>query len=226
VLQAGGGQYFDIMNFHTYPSFSSNWTSYGPGLLQKTNAIRAKMAEYNVNKPIIITEAGWHSNNPPSYPGSPEIQSRYVAQLFTQSMAANIEIMIWWMLYDPGSYYWENGLITDAGIRKPSFTAFQTIVSQLGTAHFERTLSVSETGASDMEVYEFEDYVHNKTIYVAWLNPIETNSVKPLRLATPSLLVSDIYGNSYIVHDGDDGAIDGHVTISVGGQPLYLVINK
>ena len=44
VLTAGGGDYFDIMNFHQYPAFASNWLppgSEGPGLIEKTLALRA-----------------------------------------------------------------------------------------------------------------------------------------------------------------------------------------
>ncbi len=41
VLNAGGGDYFDIMNFHAYPAFRGSWTpGKGSGLLEKANAIR------------------------------------------------------------------------------------------------------------------------------------------------------------------------------------------
>ncbi len=71
VLAAGGGQYFDMMNFHAYPAFSTNWAVRGPGLLQKTEFIRDKLREYGLDKPIISTESGWHSNDSPGLPGSP-----------------------------------------------------------------------------------------------------------------------------------------------------------
>ena len=36
VLRNGGGAYFDIMNFHTYPPFAASWATQGPGLYEKT----------------------------------------------------------------------------------------------------------------------------------------------------------------------------------------------
>lgn len=222
VLAAGGGQYFDIMSFHAYPAFWATWAAQGPGLLEKTEYIRNKLHEYDLDKPIILTEAGWHSNDAPVHPGSPEIQARYVVELYTQSMAAQVEVMIWWTLYDLGGYHWDNGLVTQEGIPKPSYYAFQTIVSELGTAHFQRALTSAETGASDMEAYVFTDHVHGRSIYVAWLDPMDTINVQPLRLAASIVTVRDIYGDSYEINDSDDGTSDGWVTIPVGGQPVYV----
>ena len=62
VLAAGGGDYFDVMNIHLYPAFSTNWATQGPGLLQKMEYVRAKMLSYSVDKPVIVTEMGWFSN--------------------------------------------------------------------------------------------------------------------------------------------------------------------
>ncbi|NLF15203.1 MAG: cellulase family glycosylhydrolase, partial [Anaerolineaceae bacterium] len=37
VLERGGGEYFDVLNFHYYPTaFASKWDPYGPGLIGKT----------------------------------------------------------------------------------------------------------------------------------------------------------------------------------------------
>ncbi len=227
VLAAGGGNYFDVMNFHAYPHFAFNWTSQGPGLLEKTQAVRAKMTAHGIgNKPIIITEAGWHSNNPPNSPSSPEIQARYVVELFTQSMAADIKIMIWWMLHDPGGFYSNNGLVTnDANPQpKPAFFAYRTAVNQLSTAHFQYRLSNAQTGHSDMEVYRFIDHVNQRIVYVAWLNPVDTTTVKLLNLWGAQATVRDIiYGNGQIVTDTNG---DGRVTIHVTGQPVYVEINQ
>ena len=222
VLAAGGGQYFDMMNFHAYPAFSTNWAVRGPGLLQKTEFIRSKLRDYGLDKPIINTEAGWHSNDSPGFPGSPEIQARYVVELFTQSMAGDIQVMIWWTMYDLESYYYENGLLTKDAVPKPSYYAFQTISSELGTTHFERQLTLAETGASEMEAYEFIDRVHNRMVYVAWLDPVDSIEVRSLRLAAPQVTVRDIYGNSHIANDGGDGILDGWVTIPISGQPVYV----
>jgi hypothetical protein len=223
VLAAGGGAYFDVMNFHAYPSFAPHWAEQGPGLLEKTQAVREKLAEYGwADKPIFITESGWHSNNPPQHPSSQQIQAAYVVELFTQALAADVEVMIWWMLHDPGSFYWDNGLVTDdvVPLEKLAFWAYQTAVSQLSTAEFEYRLTQAETGADDMEVYRFSDPVYNRRLYVAWLNPVNSSNIRPLSLPGSQAIVRDIiYGNAQTIVDGDG---DGYVTIQVGAQPVYV----
>ncbi len=73
VLENGGGPHFDIMNFHQYPPFAANWGApNGPGLVEKTRAIRAKLTEYGLDKPIMITESGMHSNDARPRPMTPE----------------------------------------------------------------------------------------------------------------------------------------------------------
>lgn len=227
VLAAGGGAYFDVMNFHSYPSFAFNWTTMGPGLFEKTMAVRAKLTQYGVgDKPIMITEAGWHSNNPPGNPSNQELQARYVPELFVQSMAADVEVMIWWMLHDPGGFYSHNGLVTagDEPTPKLAYWAYQTAVSQLSTTRFDYRLTVAQTGAEDMEAYKFFDFVYNRQVYVAWLNPVDSTAVKPLSLPGSQAVIRDsIYGNAQTIVD-DDG--NGFVTIQISAQPIYIEINQ
>jgi hypothetical protein len=242
VLAAGGGNYFDVMNFHAYPVYASNWTSgNGPGLLEKSQAVRSVLANYGHSKPLIITEAGWHDNSPPNpiLQSSPEIQARYVVQLLTQSYAAKLETMIWWMLYDiGGNYPYTNGLITwnsetSQMVEKVAYGAFQGAAEELATTHYTRKLSVNQTGSNDLEVHEFRDNTKNLIIYVAWLNPIKTTSSNTLRLAATEVLVRESVPNqpgaelrTYIIRDHNDGVVDGQVTVTVGGRPLYIEVKK
>jgi hypothetical protein len=228
VLQNGGGAHFDIMNFHQYPPFAANWGApNGPGLVEKTKAVRQKLAEYNLQKPIFITESGMHSNSPES----PERQARYVTMLYTQALVANVNSLIWFMLYDPGeSYPYRNGLITYVDSsnprpqRKPAFVAYQTAASKLTGAQFERAFTSEETKDMDMVVYKFVDK-DNEQLFVAWLGPISRTDSKLLKLPGTSAMVSDIYGVTRTVQDGDDGQVDGSITLSVGAQPVYVHIH-
>lgn len=233
VLAAGGGDYFDMMNFHFYPGFAPNWTGEawplsGPGLFEKAAFIRHKLEqEYGIYKPMVITEAGWYSDAPPFLPSSPEIQSRYVVKLHVQSMAADIKVMIWWMLYDAGIGYNETGLVTTATppVRKPAFGVYQTMVEEMKTAQFVRRLSDEETGNERLEVYQFADGAKNRTLYVAWLNVADHNSSETavLRLPAPTVTVKAMEGHvTQVLSDGNDGIEDGWVTISVSNRPVYL----
>ncbi len=230
VLKAGGGRYFDVMNFHSYPNFAPNWATQGAGLYEKAQFIQKKLHdEYGLEKPLVVTEAGMHSNDAPQLPMTPELQAQYVVRLFTQSMAANLQVMIWFMFYDPGSFYpFDNGLVTsdDPPQTKVAFNAYQTIVSELSTAHFERILTADETGATDMEAYRFRDNVKKQVVYVAWLNPDRTQETKPLKLPATQVLVRDIYGSMRAANDADDGVIDGMTTVEVSSQPVYIEVRQ
>lgn len=233
VLNNGGGDYFDVMNFHSYPAFYPVWTTNeGPGLLEKANAIRDVFALYELDKPFIVTETGWHDNaaSGPIIPGSEEIQARFVVELLTQGMAADLDIIIWWLLYDVGGGYpYDAGLVTndDTPVEKLAFSVYQDVVAELATAHFEKRLSTSETGNSLMEVYQFNDNVFSRTLYVAWLNRVDTDQTSTLRLTASSATVKNsITGNEYNVSDGSDGVVDGRINITVGADPLFIEVDK
>lgn len=231
VLDAGGGAHFDVMNFHSYPAFFKNWTSHeGPGLLEKAQHIRSILAKHHLEKPLIITEAGWMSNQSPgvSIPGSPEIQSRYVVELLTESMAAELEVMIWWLLVDPPfPYPYKNGLITEADTRKMSYFVFQDVINKLGTAHFIRTLSIGETGNPRVEAFLFQDNVYKRNIYVAWLNPVNTTLTTPLSLpVSAATMHNSLTGVATNVYDANDGRLDGKITVQIDATPIYIEVEQ
>lgn len=232
VLAAGGGANFDVFNFHAYPVFAHNWlppgvTDGGPGLLEKAQYLHAKLATYGLDKPIIVTEAGWHSNYDENNPGSEEIQARYVAQLFVQSLAADIDAMIWWMLYNPGDGGWENGLITEDNPprHKLAFTAYQTIVDRLTGREFVRVLPDAETGSTAMEAYEFTAATAGAALYVAWLDPMSSAATTTLALPGETAGMISLYGApGATINDAADGADDGVVHVPVSAQPAYIEV--
>lgn len=232
VLAAGGGDYFDVMNFHYYPLFAPNWTDDGGvGLFEKAQAVRSKLQQYNVNKPLVITEAGWHSDNDVASPSTPENQARYVVELFVQSMAADVDVMIWWMLYDPGDWS-ATGLVanTSPPQLKPSFTAYTTIVSQLSRTEFVRAVDAPapvhnpDGSIHSMNAYEFRDQPNGRTVYVAWMNPVNGTAVWPLQLPASQATLRNIYGAATVISDGDDGTVDGLITVPVSSQPVYVEV--
>jgi hypothetical protein len=232
VLNNGGGNYFDVMNFHSYPIFFPNWTTNkGPGLLEKGQHIQNVLAGYNLTKPIVVTETGWHSNNVPStIPGSPEIQAKYVIQLMTQGYALDAKIIIWWMYYDVGGgYQYENGLVTNSTppVAKQAYHIFQDFAETMDTARFVRKLTVAETGKLELEAYEFNDNVKNQRIFVTWLNPVTATGTESLRLPVSQAIVRNpIAGTQYSVSDGSDGKNDGYITVQVGARPIYVEVSK
>jgi len=229
VLANGGGNFFDIMNFHQYPPFAASWGApNGPGLLEKTNAVRAKLAEFGYsNKPLVITESGAHSNDAVGLPMTPELQARYVTMLYTQVMASNVDFMVWFMFYDPeAAYPYKNGLLTEATsnarpTRKLSFNAYRTAVDLLTDATFVKRWTAAETGNADLLAYQFTAK-DGAPFHVAWFGPITRTDTAPLRVTGGSATVRDIYGATRYVADADDGAADGKITLRIGAQPVYI----
>jgi len=213
---AGGGNYIDIFNFHYYPGFAYRWAPYGRGLMGKTAYFRSLLAQYGLNLPIVCTEIGQHSD--PSRGGSHETQSRYVVKSFVWAMAADLEYVNWFVLRDiTAGFPYLYGLLDDSWQRKPSFYAFSTLTEQLGHAVFVRTMSTGELGNAAAEGYVFSDQA--RQVYVVWMNDEVT---RPVRFAGSAAQVVDKYGAPSNISDGDDGMVDGLVTVNVGPSPVYV----
>ena len=177
VLAAGGGHCIDALAFHYYPPFESVWAPFGPGLSGKANYLRGKLDAYGLRGlPLLVTEAGYHSNADPRWPSTPEIQSGYVIKLFTQAIASSIPAMIWFSWTDLSDYWAANGLLDLNRQPKLAYSAFTVARRKLGTASFQRRLSVSEYGGSDVEAYLFDGAFG--PLYVVWANGSGTRKVR------------------------------------------------
>jgi hypothetical protein len=223
VLAAGGGQCLDVANFHYYPPYEHKWSAYGPGVVGKTNALRSKLGAYGLGGlPMIATETGYHSNNVPGAPGTPEVQADYVAKLFTQSLAADLGVLVWftWSDYDTAGYRYANGLLDQSLQPKLAYYAYQTASSKLGTAVFQRILDpTSELGGASLQGYLFN---RGGPLYVLWSDGTSAQSAS---LPGRSARVTDYVGNlGAPIADGDDGQVDGRVTVSVGSHPVYVEV--
>ncbi len=216
ILAAGGGNCFDVMNFHYYPAFESVWSSYGPGLTGKANYLRNKLSQYGLRKPMICTETGWFSGGH-SFPSTPDIQASYVPKLFVQSLAADLKISIWFSWIDPPGYG-DWGLLTLNLDRKPAFYAYRAAAKYIGRASFQNPLPVSILGSSALEGYSL--ILDQKPLYVLWSRDEVTRTVAlPLMQAQ----IIDKYGQTIgLSSDSDDGLIDGKIKIAIGPTPIYV----
>lgn len=243
VLDAGGGDYFDYMNFHYYP-FQHNraeWTDgEDSGLREKYASLKAEMDAHSVTKPFLITEVGWHSSTGNAqYPSSEEFQARRVVELMAQGLSIGSEVTIWWTFFDELQVFnYRTGLTTetDPPSTKPSYTAYIEVLRRLGNSTFVAN-TVLPTPQNDLEAYEFKEKGTNRRFYVAWVNPtawLDVNAVATfddttkLNLQVPgakATIFSKLGAQVQVINDGDDGDSDGTVTISVGRSPIYIVMN-
>jgi hypothetical protein len=234
VFSADGGDQFDIMNFHIYAAFYENWTTRGVGLREKAIAIRQLMNNHGLSgRPMMVTEAGWCSqdcNDPESRVKSQQNQARYVVALLTQSLAADLDAMVWWLLYDltpaQAGHLWAFGLVTDQNPPQPklSYHAYRTAVAKLGPAQYERMFSNAETGNNQVEFYQFFDEQCGCKRYVGWLNPLETSATWTVSVPHSQIRAYEIVNGALIAtwNDADDGVIDGKTRVTVTGAPRYF----
>lgn len=218
ALAAGAGKCFDVMNFHYYPVFASRWQSYGNGIAGKAAYFRGLLAQYGLgNKPLMCTEAGWHSDTDGLWPSSLQKQAEFAVQLFAQAKAARLLVNIWWTWMDPGSTVGSYGLLAQDGSPKLSYYAYQLAASKIGKATFSRTLSAQELGGASLEGYAFSG---TPLLYVLWSNDTAVHNV---RLTAAKVRVIDVYGKVIsTLTDAQDGVVDGRVTVPVGSAPVYV----
>lgn len=209
-LSAGGGNYIDIANYHYYPVFL-NWEPYGKGIIGKNNYIKAKMAQYGIEKPTMVTETGMNSDYV-------DWQSRYVVQTFTRAMAADIKAVSWFVFNDLPPV-WFYGLTNVDFSPKPAYVAFQVLEAQLSNVIYVRELNENELGDSGAEGYVFAR--QGKTIYVLWTNDAHTATTAVQANVIKKI---DMYGSQINILDGADGSEDGLVTVPYD-YPVYLILN-
>ncbi len=154
-------------------------------------------------------------------------------------MSLDIDVVIWWALVDGDpSFPYSTGLITkdEEWIARPSYIVYQQVVKRLGPSEFIE-VTVKPTAENDLEAYRFRDKRSNQTFYVAWLNPVapldvatlstfQDDDTQALQLpGTTATIIAKEGHNVAVLHDGDDGTLDAHVTVQVGRNPIYIVMD-
>jgi hypothetical protein len=229
-----GHDCFDVMNFHYYPCFRSNWKSYGIDILGKANYVQQKLTTYGfAGKPMIVSETGYPSG---VVWGDDERQSRYVIKVNVRARAAQMPAIIWYKSDDTGAGDLP-GLLDAARQPKPAYWAFDRMTDMLASATYQRTLTAADTGTSEIEGYSFS--VCGQRLDVVWTEGeswSSTNDDPEIQWKVPaeSLRVTDKFGNiagckdndhDGLCRDNDDGKNDGRTTITVGGDPLFVEYN-
>jgi hypothetical protein len=216
----------DVVNFHYYPLFQSVWAPYGTGLIGKTNYVRQMMAKYGMeDHTVFCTEIGWAGSESTVW-GSVEAQARYAVQGFVRGLSTDLSMIIWFKAHDRGMEHDLPGLLDADMNPKPSYYAFKTTSLTLSGATYMRDLLEADTGSIRIEGYMFKSRF-GRRLDVVWTTDdtpldVEDDPIVTLNVNAGVLTVIDKVGNEWQVQDGDDGKIDGRVTLQVGGSPLFL----
>jgi hypothetical protein len=150
ILEAGAAPYFDMVAYHAYLGYNSlhldedildttKWVEWGGILRGKASFLRSIMAEYQVDKPVFITETsqlcGWCASDPATYlPGLYDMQANMPARSFPRAMAADISGFIWYPLEER---FWQYSSLLDQWmLPKPAYDAYQTFNAMVANAEF------------------------------------------------------------------------------------------
>jgi hypothetical protein len=227
VLANCTGTCFDVANFHYYPPFRGAWNDYGPDIIGKATFVRLTMATYGFTRPVIATETSWPSA---LNWGSPELAARYVAKSYARSLAADLKATIWYAMLDADSS--NPGLLdstTTPGVLtpRPAYAAYQTLSALLSGASYQGVAPAIDP----IEGYQFT--ASGRRLDVYWYDcpymrqplsdgPHDCTNTGTLNVQASRIGVIDKFGAKVIKNDGDDGVVDGKVTLTVGSSPIYV----
>ncbi len=218
-----GSDYFDVFDFHYYPSFHTRWDDYGPGLRGKAVYYRQRLAGWGFDRPLMCSEAGRRSDPGQvidRVAGSDDEQSRYVVRLFTQGMSAGLLNVLWFTLADivepkqSGAAAW--GLLTQSLQPKPSYVAYSTLTRELSGLRYKGLASFK----GEIEGYVFS--ADNRETTVLWA---KSGSI-PVTFRGGQVTVINLQGEETTVLDGGNGdtdrRADGSVTIAATQNPVFV----
>lgn len=174
ILGNGGADYFDYVNFHGYPFYheqslhmeweTPGWEKRGGVVAGKIDYLREVMAQYSVDKPIILTESAltcpeWNQVDcAPPDEGFFDTQADYVVRLFVRNWALDVSSTIWYSFEGEGWRY--GGLVgSDANNPKPAYRAFQYMNDKLrdltwvGEAHYPSGVEGHIFSGSDYQTW-------------------------------------------------------------------------
>ncbi len=217
VLAAGGGGYFDILSYHSY-HYDGRWANWGGGTLGKTNHVRQTMQDYGVYKPLIMSEGAYRTYNDPALF---ETQANYLVTDYVRAHYLELWSYVWYGMKI--NNFGGSALLNSDGSPRPAYYAYQTLTAQLDGLYYDRKMSVGETGYSDVEGHVFQKVGRKK--WVLWSTGGVARQVAFRTYLSPTgqFRRTNKYGNASIFSDGDDGALDGWVNISVRA-PVYVEV--
>ncbi len=233
LMAAGGGQYFDIINFHYYRAFRWRWHDadnnvYNRGITYKARYLQDELRRYmgGKTKPILCSEVGEGSVGKDGKDLS-ELQANYLVQSMVRGKYAGIVSTIWFEGVDeawlPGIMN-TMGLIEEDGTPKLSYRVYKTLMQELSGARFIR---IRDDLDSRFEGYDFE--VNGMIKTVLWSTEEGYTKVS---LAVPNpgdtMRVMEKNGSYFDIADGSgldmDGEVNGRVEAIASESPRYYEV--
>ena len=217
VLEAGGADHFDWMNFHYYPAFSYRWDRYGAGVQGKASYVREVMEKAGIEKPVICSEIGQPNAGPVEEGYSDEKTMGLLYREMARAISADLEAIIWHKLVDRNKETRLYGLYTPELEAKPAAATFQTLTAALANARFAGRLDATESGNKRIEGYRFDlDDDTYSTLLIAW-NTAEEGAVE-MSLPTTEAVMTDIFGQKTALGPADSDEL----LVELSANPVLI----
>jgi len=213
VLRYGGGDYFDVMNFHYYYFAHETWNIIG-----KAVDLKNVLAFWGVTKPMICTEVGVFGYEEDYYLS---FQARYVPKVYVRGLSVDLGTILWFPLASSVGQSFEGGLLREEDLSaKPAYISYQTMTAELSDYIYS---AVIETGATNLEGYKFISSSSGKIKEVIWAQEDTSGSMS---FPYESIRVVSIDGSVQFITDGAtgdyDGTNNGQVKILITSSPVYV----
>jgi hypothetical protein len=142
ILRNGGGNCFDIVNYHAYtyyvggatPIQNANWPGSITAVPEKTEFLRQVLGQYGyANKPFINTEAALACYAATS--DCLEAQAMYIPRVYAEALALGLKAQVYYAMVNEAWFH--TGLLLPNLSPKPAYNAFKTASSFLEAAKYE-----------------------------------------------------------------------------------------
>jgi hypothetical protein len=198
ILRNQGAAYFDILAFHGYSGYSQgkiidetnqNFAARGGQIVGKVDFLHSVMAQYGVNKPLMMTETAlncWPTDE--CYPPNDtflQLQADYVVSAYVRSWSLSLTGAIWYTLEDSG---WQQTGLHTGQTSRPAYNAYVFMTNELKGA----TIGQALTQFAGLKGYQFT--TPTKRIWVLWAPDGMTSQT--ITLPGNVSLIYDLYGNS------------------------------
>jgi len=175
VLDVGAAPYFDIVPYHSYPPYVNRkidhdnaiggpWDALGGGVAGKARYLKQLMAEYGVDKPVFLNEAGFmcqpHNEWCVPEPSAEfyEVQATYVVRAFTRGIAAKVSGFLWYTIHEG----WRFTGLMKGSTPMPVYYSYKQLTTQLTGALY---IGESPYG-ENVEAYRFQK--NGERIDILW----------------------------------------------------------
>ncbi|MGB0388236.1 MAG: hypothetical protein ACPGWR_25745 [Ardenticatenaceae bacterium] len=226
ILQNGGGDYFDIVAYHAYayapwqPAVTEDpdlahryWKHRGGVVLGKAHFLREVLAQYSLNKPLLVTEtslACHPSNEHCQGKGRKNffaLQANFAFRIYTRLWANDVLGGVWFSLNPNG--WRDTDLLDRNGDPKPVYETIQFMSSFLSDATYGGRLY-----SHSVEGYWFRNSETSTDYRIYWTN--EASITESKLLPSTARMVYDKLGHATAITPTASSMIE------VGFEPIII----